>query len=79
VSPPEFEETGGATVVTFRVPVVGAESRAESRHRRILERFAVDKLSKSGLATKVGLRSVTDRRTVRRLCSNSNARRRGAG
>ena len=28
IAPPEFEEITGAVVVTFRVPVAGAESRA---------------------------------------------------
>jgi ATP-dependent DNA helicase RecG len=63
IAPPEFEEITGAAVVTFRVPVAGAESGAESRaeslDERILEALRSGEQSKSGLATKLGLSSVT--------------------
>jgi len=67
ITAPEFEEITGAAVVTFRVPVVGAESRAESRaeskaellDERILDALLAGEQSKSGLATKLGLSSVT--------------------
>jgi ATP-dependent DNA helicase RecG len=67
IAPPDFEEITGAAVVTFRVPVAGAESRAElgaeskarSLDKRILEVLRPGEQSKSGLATKLGLSSVT--------------------
>ncbi len=71
IAPPEFEEITGAAVVTFRVPVAGAklgaesraesgaESRAESLDVRILEALRAGERPKSGLATTLGLSSVT--------------------
>lgn len=67
IAPPEFEEITGAAVVTFRVSVAGAESRAqsgaeskaESLDERVLAALRAGEQSKSGLATKLGLSSVT--------------------
>ena len=59
ITAPDFEEITGAAVVTFRVPVVGAESRAELLDERILEALYAGEQSKSGLATKLRLSSVT--------------------
>jgi len=63
ITAPEFEEITGAAVVTFRVPVVGVESRAKSKaelpDERILDALLAGEQSKSGLATKLGLSSVT--------------------
>ncbi len=63
IAAPEFEEITGAAVVTFRVPVAGAESRAESKAEsldcRILAALRTEDQSKAGRATTIGLSSVT--------------------
>lgn len=59
IGPPEFEEITGAAVVRFRAPVSRAESRAESLDQRILTALRAGQLSKSRLASKIGMPSVT--------------------
>lgn len=67
IAAPEFAEVTGAAVVTFRVPVAGAgsraesgaESKAESLDGRVLRALRSGELSKSHLARKLGLSSVT--------------------
>ncbi len=63
LAPPDFAEIAGAAVVTFPVRVAasgtGAESRAESLERRVLESLTGGDLSKGKIAVRLGMGGVT--------------------
>ena len=67
IAAPEFEEITGAAVVTFRVPVSGAESRAESLDSRILAVVRTRAHPKSEIAVRLGGATVVLRLRLARL------------